>query len=70
MSRQPRVLDDPSGLEEITLPTQHGRFLMCPSEEVAEHKKWLDPESDSIAARYSSIVDTDRASIMMKKLIV
>ena len=34
MSRQLRMLDDPSGLVEITSRTQHGRFLMCPSEKV------------------------------------
>ena len=28
------MLDDPSGLVEITSRTQHGRFLMCPSEKV------------------------------------
>ena len=28
MSRQLRMLDDPSGLVEVTSRTQHGRFLM------------------------------------------
>ena len=28
------MLDDPSGLVEITSRTQHGRFLMCPSEKI------------------------------------
>ena len=28
------MLDDPSGLVEITTRTQHGRFLMCPSDKV------------------------------------
>jgi len=36
MSREPRLLDDPNGLVEITSRTQHGRFLMRPSEEVNE----------------------------------
>jgi REP element-mobilizing transposase RayT len=36
MSRQLRMLDDPNGLVEITSRTQHGRFLMRPSEEVNE----------------------------------
>jgi len=34
MSRQPRMLEDPNGLVELTSRTQHGRFLMCPSKEV------------------------------------
>ena len=34
MPRRLRLLDDPSGLVEITTRTQHGRFLMRPSEKV------------------------------------
>ena len=30
------MLEDPNGLVELTSRTQHGRFLMCPSEEVNE----------------------------------
>ena len=34
MSRELRFLDNPRGLVEISSRTQHGRFLLCPSEKV------------------------------------